>query len=173
MSVYVYKCLRMCDSVPVCAWSFFFCLSSFFWPSFYCINSSKYQVLDFCLGNNASVILYGSQGCVLKKSWGFKCIIVFFFLKRIAHWRQSNHYLLKIQSAEFGLFPKLPFALCICIIQLARQLLRVAILFCCFGFIWQTQSLGSAWRLDGVNEEAVRKKKKGEKKADERDRNRK
>lgn len=69
-------------------------------------------------------------------SWGFKCIIFFFFfLKRIAHWRQSNHYLLKIQSAEFGLLPKLPFALCICIIQLARQLLRVAILFCCFGFI--------------------------------------
>lgn len=40
----------------------------------------------------------------------------------------SRFYLLEIERAEFGLLPELPFALRVCIVQLAGQLLRVAVL---------------------------------------------
>lgn len=48
---------------------------------------------------------------------------------------QIQSYLLEVKGAEFGLLPKLPFTLCVCIVQLARQLLRVPILLDCPGFI--------------------------------------
>lgn len=40
----------------------------------------------------------------------------------------SHVYLLEIKRAEFGLLSKLPFALRVCVVQLAGQLLRVAVL---------------------------------------------
>lgn len=66
-------------------------------------------------------------------SWDFlTCLYIclgWFYLS------QNQFYLLKVQGAELGLLPKLPFTLCVCIVQLARQLLGVPILLDGSGFI--------------------------------------
>lgn len=50
----------------------------------------------------------------------------------------------EVQHAELGFLSELPLALCVCVVQLSRQLLRVFILFHGLGLISQAYRLGSA-----------------------------
>lgn len=51
-------------------------------------------------------------------------------------------YLNKIKAAQFGLGAKLPLALCVCVVQLPRKLLRILVLTNLLGLVPETGCLG-------------------------------
>lgn len=50
----------------------------------------------------------------------------------------------EVQHAELGFLSELPLALCVCVVQLSRQLLRVFVLFHGLRLISKAYRLGSA-----------------------------
>lgn len=61
---------------------------------------------------------------------------------RVALCRQ--HYLFEVEGTQLGLLPKLPLALGVGVVQLAGQLLGVAVLLDGAWLVGQTQGLGRA-----------------------------
>lgn len=69
----------------------------------------------------------------------WKCIKIKTEVKKCIGWINN---LDKIQTAQFDLWPKLPLALCVSIIQLPRKLLRILVLTDLLGLVPETGCLG-------------------------------